>query len=63
MTIFTSSRRKTKIRNKLNRSEMDIDKIIPVKKRHLLLANAVVWGAPGVKARYRYTILPGYLAI
>ena len=28
---------------------MDIDKILPVAKRHLLLANAIVWGAPGVK--------------
>jgi hypothetical protein len=28
---------------------MNIDKILPVAKRHLLLANAVVWGAPGVK--------------
>lgn len=28
---------------------MNIDKIIPVKKRHLLLVNAVVWGAPGIK--------------
>ncbi len=24
---------------------MDIDKILPVAKRHLLLANAIVWGA------------------
>lgn len=28
---------------------MDIDKILPVAKRHLLLANAIVWGASGVK--------------
>ena len=28
---------------------MDIDKILPVAKRHLLLANAIVWGAPGVE--------------
>ena len=28
---------------------MNIDKILPVEKRHLLLANAIVWGAPGVK--------------
>ncbi|MBQ8069786.1 MAG: hypothetical protein IJ202_02925 [Bacteroidales bacterium] len=23
--------------------------ILPVKKRHLLLANAIIWGAPGIK--------------
>lgn len=28
---------------------MDIDRILPVAKRHLLLANAIVWGAPGIK--------------
>lgn len=28
---------------------MQIDKILPVSKRYLLLANAIVWGAPGVK--------------
>ena len=28
---------------------MELDKILPVAKRHLLLANAVVWGIPGVK--------------
>gem|GEM_PF-6385922 len=32
---------------------MTIDKILPVAKRHLLLANAIVWGAPGVKIRTR----------
>ena len=26
-----------------------LDSILPVSKRHLLLANAIVWGAPGVK--------------
>ena len=26
-----------------------LDNILPVSKRHLLLANAIVWGAPGVK--------------
>lgn len=28
---------------------MELDRILPVPKRHLLLANAIVWGAPGVK--------------
>lgn len=28
---------------------MNIDRIPPVAKRHLLLANAIVWGAPGIK--------------
>lgn len=28
---------------------MNTDTILPVAKRHLLLANAIVWGAPGVK--------------
>ena len=28
---------------------MNRDKILPVAKRHLLLANTIVWGAPGVK--------------
>lgn len=28
---------------------MQIDKILPVPKRYLLLANAIVWGVPGVK--------------
>jgi len=28
---------------------MELDNIFPVAKRHLLLANAIVWGAPGVK--------------
>ncbi|MBR1436715.1 MAG: hypothetical protein IJ584_16580 [Bacteroidales bacterium] len=28
---------------------MNIDKILPVGKRHLLLTNAIVWGAPGIK--------------
>lgn len=28
---------------------MNTDQILPVAKRHLLLANAIVWGAPGVK--------------
>lgn len=29
--------------------KMNTDNILPVAKRHLLLANAVVWGVPGVK--------------
>lgn len=28
---------------------MQIDNILPVPKRYLLLANAIVWGVPGVK--------------
>ena len=36
---------------------MYIDKILPVAKRHLLLANAIVWGAPGIKV-----LVPGFLA-
>jgi len=28
---------------------MKQDRILPVAKRHLLLANAIVWGAPGIK--------------
>lgn len=28
---------------------MNIDSVLPVAKSHLLLANAVFWGAPGVK--------------
>lgn len=40
---------------------MDIDKILPVAKRHLLLANAIVWGAPGVKILV--TGIQSYLAI
>jgi len=28
---------------------MNADSILPVPKRHLLLANAIVWGAPGIK--------------
>ncbi len=40
---------------------MNIDKILPVAKRHLLLANAVVWGAPGVKILV--TGIQSYLAL
>lgn len=40
---------------------MKIDKILPVAKRHLLLANAVVWGAPGV--RILVTGIQSYLAL
>ena len=40
---------------------MDIDKILPVSKRHLLLANTIVWGAPGVKILA--TGIQSYLAI
>lgn len=34
---------------------------LPVAKRHLLLANAIVWGAPGVKVLV--TGIQSYLAI
>ena len=40
---------------------MNIDRILPVAKRHLLLANAIVWGAPGVKILV--TGIQSYLAI
>lgn len=40
---------------------MDIDKILPVAKRHLLLANVIVWGAPGVKILI--TGIQSYLAL
>jgi Na+/melibiose symporter-like transporter len=40
---------------------MSIDKILPVAKRHLLLANTIVWGAPGVKILA--TGIQSYLAI
>lgn len=40
---------------------MNIDKCIPVAKRHLLLANAIVWGAPGIKILA--TGIRSYLAI
>ena len=40
---------------------MNIDKIVPVAKRHLLLANAIVWGAPGVKVLV--TGIQSYLAL
>lgn len=40
---------------------MNIDKILPVAKRHLLLANAIVWGAPGVKILV--TGIQSYLAL
>lgn len=40
---------------------MNIDKILPVGKHHLLLANAVVWGAPGIKILV--TGIQSYLAV
>ena len=40
---------------------MNIDKILPVAKRHLLLTNAIVWGAPGVKILV--TGIQSYLAL
>ena len=42
-------------------NKQTIDKVLPVAKRHLLLANAVVWGAPGVKILV--TGIQSYLAI
>ena len=35
--------------------------ILPVAKRHLLLANAIVWGAPGIKILL--TGIQSYMAI
>ena len=40
---------------------MNIDYILPVAKRHLLLANAVVWGLPGVKVLV--TGIRSYIAV
>lgn len=40
---------------------MNIDRILPIAKRHLLLANAVIWGAPGVKILV--TGIQSYLAL
>lgn len=40
---------------------MNSDRFLPVAKRHLLLANAIVWGAPGVKILV--TGIQSYLAI
>ena len=40
---------------------MNADKILPVAKRHLLLANAIVWGAPGIKILV--TGIQSYLAL
>ena len=40
---------------------MNIDYILPVDKRHLLLANAVVWGLPGVKVLV--TGIRSYMAV
>ena len=40
---------------------MNIGEILPVRKRHLLLANAIVWGAPGVKILV--TGIQSYLAL
>lgn len=39
----------------------NMDKILPVDKHHLLLANAVVWGFPGVKILV--TGIQSYLAL
>ena len=43
------------------KQNMNIDNILPVAKRHLLLANAIVWGAPGVKILV--TGIQSYLAL
>lgn len=40
---------------------MNIDYILPVAKRHLLLANAVVWGLPGIKVLV--TGIRSYMAV
>lgn len=40
---------------------MDIDRFLPVSKRHLLLANAIVWGAPGINILI--TGIRSYLAL
>lgn len=40
---------------------MNTDRILPVAKRHLLLANAIVWGAPGIKILV--TGIQSYIAI
>ncbi|MBQ4390243.1 MAG: hypothetical protein II824_09825 [Bacteroidales bacterium] len=40
---------------------MNTDYILPVAKRHLLLANAVVWGLPGVKVLV--TGIRSYMAV
>lgn len=40
---------------------MNLDRILPVSKRHLLLCNAIVWGAPGVKILV--TGIQSYLAV
>lgn len=40
---------------------MTIDDILPVAPRHLLLANAVIWGAPGIKVLV--TGIRSYLAL
>lgn len=40
---------------------MNIDKILPAEKRHLLLLNAIVWGAPGIKILV--TGIQSYIAI
>lgn len=40
---------------------MNIDSFLPVAKRHLLLANAIVWGAPGIKVLV--TGIQSYLAV
>ena len=40
---------------------MNIDNILPVAKRHLLLANAIVWGTPGIKILV--TGIQSYIAV
>ena len=40
---------------------MNPDHILPVARRHLLLANAIVWGAPGIKILV--TGIRSYLAL
>lgn len=40
---------------------MNIDRILPFKKRHLPLANSIVWGAPGVKILV--TGIQSYIAV
>lgn len=48
-------------KKRINKTDMDTDRILPVAKRHLLLANAVVWGAPGIKILV--TGIQAYLAL
>lgn len=48
-------------KKRINKTDMHTDRILPVAKRHLLLANAVVWGAPGIKILV--TGIQAYLAL